>query len=71
MTESQALRMERRAIQKRRRTQRRVQAAKDALAFLLFVGLLLAAFAAAGTLDYQDRTQGLGADMRPSWTEVG
>ena len=65
MTKAQLLRMERRAIVARRREQRRVQAAKDALGLLLFVALLLTAFGIAGALDYSDRAEGLGANMLP------
>ena len=71
MTEAQMLRQERRAIVARRQHERRVQDAKDAVGFLLFMALLLLAFTLAGTLDYQDRVQGLGANMMPSpaWAE--
>ena len=62
MTESQMLRMERRQILERRRAERRAEAITAAAA----IGLLLMLFALAGTLDYADRTRGLGADMRPS-----
>lgn len=66
MTEAQLLRQQRRAIVARRQHERRVQDAKEVLGFVLFIALLLAAFTAAGTLDYQDRTHGLGANMMPS-----
>ena len=67
MTQAQMLRMERRAILERRRMERRA----ETITFVAAIALLLLAFALAGTLDYQDRTEGLGTDARPSWTEVG
>ena len=68
MTENQMLRAERRALMEMHRRERRAEAVKAALVIL---GLLLA-YALAGTLDYADRAEGLGANMMPSptWWEV-
>jgi len=50
MTTSQAMRYERR----RQRAERERQELQDALLAILFGLLILAAFAIAGTMDYQD-----------------
>lgn len=50
MTTTQAMRLERR----RRESERRAQAAKDAIIGILTGLLLVAAFGLAGTLDYPD-----------------
>lgn len=62
MTQSQLLRMERRAILERRRAERRAEVVMAGAVILL----VLALFGIAGTLDFQDRSQGLGANMLPS-----
>lgn len=66
MTTTQALRVERRNARMAQERYERAQVAA-AMAVVLF---MLLAFALAGTLDYQDRTQGLGASMVPTM-EVG
>ena len=68
MTEMQMIRIERRERMEMRRRERRAEAVRAAL----IVALLLLAYALAGTLDYADRSEGLGADMMPSasWWEV-
>lgn len=61
MTQSQLLRQERRAILKRRRAERRA----EVLVALVAALLVLVAFGIAGALDFQDRSEGLGANMLP------
>ena len=69
MTEIQMIRAERRERMEMRRRERRADAIKAAV----ILGLILLGYALAGTLDYADRTEGLGASMTPSptWWEVG
>ena len=66
MTTSAMARMERR---RRAELERRRERAQMIVAAILAC-VLFAAMALAGEMDYQDRTQGLGASMLPSegWT---
>lgn len=68
MTET-ALRRENRHRQERMDARRRIT--ELALGIIMIV-MLLGAFAIAGTLDYADRTEGLGASMVPEsgWAQL-
>lgn len=68
MTET-ALRRENRRRQERMDARRRIT---ELAMGLLVIVTLLAAFALAGTLDYADRTEGLGASMVPDtgWAQL-
>jgi len=64
-----ALRRENRRRQERMDARRRIT---ELAMGLIMIVMLLAAFALAGTLDYQDRTEGLGASMVPEagWAQL-
>lgn len=66
MTEAQSLRLERQRRLAEIRRRERIETVKGIIAIIV----ILAAFAFAGTLEYQDRVDAL-TDMGPSaaWTE--
>lgn len=64
-----ALRREMRRRQERLDARRRITELATAI---ILITMLVGAFALAGTLDYQDRTEGLGASMvpEPGWAQL-